>query len=86
MNVASSTTWYQRRRPIAQALFLLPSDRAQEVLEKKNLRTYTGVEVIVFRGQYDLLEVLGYSWCIGQIDSVVVDVQQLVHHGLVRPL
>ena len=32
------------------------------------------------------LEVLGNPWEAGEVDPVVIDPDQLMHHGLIRPL
>lgn len=48
--------------------------------------THVGVELVVLCGQDHLPEVFADPGDPGEVDAVVVEAQQLVDHGLVRPL
>lgn len=54
--------------------------------DQHDAETYISIEFVVFSRQYDLLHVLGQSRYASQVDAVVCDAKQFVHHCLVRPL
>lgn len=57
-----------------------------EPLSPAAVNSHVCIELVVLGRQHHLLQVFADPRDSGQVDAVVVQTQQLVDHGLVRPL